>query len=92
MTLCIGDAFLSVAPVGQRVDDVAYVPVLILKLLQDLRRQSGLIETGYDRCGTKRSICALTDYQKLNISRGGTLSTFPKFSPAYTSFSDQSLS
>lgn len=92
VTLCIGDALLSVAPVGQRVDDVAYVPVLILKLLQDLRRQRGLIENGFDRCGTERSICALTDNQKLNTSSRGTLSTFPKFSPAYTSFSDQSLS
>lgn len=36
MTFCIGYAFLSIAPVGQCVDDVAYVPVLILKLLQDL--------------------------------------------------------
>lgn len=92
VTLCIGDAVLSVAPVGQRVDDVADVPVLILKLLQDLRRQRELIENGFDRCGTERSICALTDNQKLNISSCGTLSTFPKFSPAYTSFSDQSLS
>lgn len=68
MTLCIGDTFLSVAPVGQCVDDVAHVPVFILKLLQDLRRQRGLIENAYDRCVTERSICALTDNQKLNIS------------------------
>lgn len=30
MTFCIGYAFLSVAPVGQCVDNIAYVPVLIL--------------------------------------------------------------
>lgn len=30
VTLCIGYAFLSIAPVGQCVDDIADVPVLIL--------------------------------------------------------------
>lgn len=79
VTLCIGDAFLSIAPVGQRVDDVAHVPVLILELLQDLRRHRGLIENVYDRCVSKRSICALTDNQKLNISAVALFLPFPSF-------------
>lgn len=36
VAFCIRDAFLAVASVGQRVHDVANVPVLILKFLQDL--------------------------------------------------------
>lgn len=36
VAFCIGDAILPVAPVGERVDDIANVPVLILYLLQDL--------------------------------------------------------
>lgn len=45
MAFCIGYALLSVAPVGQRVDDVADVPLLILKLLQDLQSdREGLLK------------------------------------------------
>ena len=37
--LCIADAVLLVPPVGQRVDDVAHVPVVVAgRLLQHLRR------------------------------------------------------
>lgn len=66
VAFCIGDAFLPVAPVGERVDDIANVPVLILYLLQDLHGDGeGLLNEKkppcYDRCGSERSICALTD-------------------------------
>lgn len=36
VAFCIGDAFLPIAPIGERVDDIANVPVLILYLFQDL--------------------------------------------------------
>lgn len=37
MTLRVGYTFLAVPPVGQCEDDIAYVPVFILYLLQDLQ-------------------------------------------------------
>lgn len=47
VTFCVGDAFLAVTPVGQRVYDIAYVPVFILELLQDLHSdREGLLRQG----------------------------------------------
>ena len=39
MALCVGNAGLRPAPVGQRVGDVPHVPVLILGGLQQLRQK-----------------------------------------------------
>jgi hypothetical protein len=36
MALCIGDAFLAVAPVHECVDDIAHVPCIIRRVFEEL--------------------------------------------------------